>query len=101
MVTRRSLRFVFAGVLIFIAGTLVGRAQPSSPDFEIRVTAPVGTATATCLRGCQFQQIDQTGLERWSESLADTINSTCPGAPGTLCTWVFRGVIGRSQNATR
>lgn len=54
---RIALRALLVCGLIGIGWT-VGRAQsaqaPVQPDFEITVTAPVGDAQLTCVRGCSI-----------------------------------------------
>jgi hypothetical protein len=90
------------GVLIFVAGTLIGRAQQPRlhTDFDISITAPTGTITVACLRVCQFQRVEPLGNNRRSITLTDTITSTCPGADGTTCKWGFSGIMLPGQKLT-
>jgi hypothetical protein len=46
------LMFVVAALLI---GWAMGRAQTSTPDFELIVNAPGGEASVECVRGCDLK----------------------------------------------
>jgi hypothetical protein len=99
MFTYRSMFFASIGVLIFFAGTLIGRAQqPRRPDFEITVSAPAATITVACVHGCQLQRSEPIDNElRRSITLTDSITSTCPG---TGCKWSFSGIVVGLQKGT-
>jgi hypothetical protein len=40
-------------------GWAVARAQTSEPDFELRVDAPAGQTTITCVRGCKLKWVER------------------------------------------
>jgi len=48
----RTLTFLIAAVLI---GWAVGRAETSTPDFELIVNAPGGETSVECVRGCDLR----------------------------------------------
>src|SRR4051812_15870576 len=97
MFQRRRLIVASIGMVMFLAGTMVGRGQQSRPDFVIEVTAdPAGTLTARCLSGCQFQSSRQISPERFSTTLSDTISTACP----TGCKTMFNGVVVRRERGT-
>jgi hypothetical protein len=102
MLKHHSVLFASIGVLIFVAGTLIGRAQQPRmhADFDISITAPTGTITVACLRGCEFQRSEPLGNNRRGITLTDTITSTCPGAEGTTCKWGFSGIMVPGQKVT-
>jgi hypothetical protein len=49
---------VFALTLIAI-GWFGAKAQSSSPDFELIVTAPSGETTVECVRGCKLAWVER------------------------------------------
>ncbi len=55
---RIALRLFLAGGLIGMGWT-IGRAQASSPDFELRIDAPGGETSVTCVRGCELAWIQR------------------------------------------
>ena len=76
----RRIAFVFIGIVIFVAGTLIGRAaQVPRSDFEIELTESPGLGMkATCVRGCQFIQSRPIDADlRRSIELMDTMNLPC------------------------
>jgi len=84
--------FASIGALIFVAGTLIGRAQQPRPDFEITVDAP-GTITATCIHGCQLQWSKPIAPERVTTGLTDTMTYPCPGG----CKVTLFGIVVRGR----
>ena len=54
----RRLMFVLALIAL---GWFAAKAQggPTSPDFEIRVDAPGGSTTVTCVRGCNLAWVER------------------------------------------
>ena len=56
---RIALKLLLAIGLVAIGWT-VGRAQPSYPDFELRIDAPRGQTTITCVRGCGLAWIQRS-----------------------------------------
>jgi len=100
MLKHRSVLFASIGVLIFVAGTLIGRAQQPRSDFEITVEAP-GTMTATCVHGCQFNWSKPIGNDlRSIIGRTDTISFGCPGAEGTVCKTTLSGIVVPLQKRT-
>ena len=56
--TRLLMRALIAIGLI-AAGWAAAKAQPSTPDFEIVVNAPVGETTIECKRGCNLAWVER------------------------------------------
>jgi hypothetical protein len=54
-------RVFHAAVAFALLGTgwAVARAQTSEPDFELRVDAPAGQTTITCVRGCKLKWVER------------------------------------------
>jgi hypothetical protein len=55
---RVLLRLLIAAGLIML-GWAAGRAQTSTPDFELIVNAPVGETTVECSRGCELAWVER------------------------------------------
>ncbi len=55
---RMTVRLALAAGLLSL-GWAAGRAQPAQPDFEIRVDAPGGWTTITCVRGCALAWVER------------------------------------------
>lgn len=55
MPVRRLVFFACSGIVMFVVGALVGRAQSqvARPDFKIHLSNPHGVEV-TCVTGCQF-----------------------------------------------
>ena len=98
MLKHRSMLFAFIGVLIFVAGTLIGRAQQRKSDFEIDVSTPTGPITVACIRGCQLQWSNPIDNDlRRSIGVTDTITYSCPG---TGCKTRLSGIVVPLQKIT-
>ena len=102
MITRRHIVLVLFGIVIFMAGTIVGHArqQRQRPDFVIEITAPSGTMTAECRSGCQFQITRPAGPGRSSDSISATDAENCPGLQNTACEYTLSGLISRRTVAS-
>lgn len=50
---------VVIAVALVAAGWVAAKAQPSTPDFEIVVNAPVGETTIECKRGCNLAWVER------------------------------------------
>ena len=95
MLKRRYAVLALIAILIFGAGAAVGRASQrrQQPDFIIDITAPAGLFKAECIRGCKFQVSQPAGVNRFVDSVTDTISTTCPGAEHTVCKTGLSGLI--------
>jgi hypothetical protein len=89
---KRRFVVVAVGVMIFVAGALVGRAQRQRPDFMIKITAPVGPMQAECQYGCRFQKTQFLDKGRSTDGVADTISQVCQGTAGTMCSYTLYGL---------
>ena len=76
--------FVRGGIALALvaAGWAAGRAQQTQPDFEIRVTAPVGATQIECVKGCNLSWV-----ERGVTGVADkpTFDFRCGGGGAVTC----------------
>ena len=83
--------FIAAVALALVGlGWVAGRAQVSSPDFEIVIDAPEGHTNVDCLRGCKLMWI-----ERGTPGSRDEhFDFSCGGAPrcrsGKVGGWIER-----------
>jgi hypothetical protein len=55
---RRIVRIVL-GVALFALGWVAARAQQTSPDFVIAVSAPEGATNIRCVRGCRLAWVER------------------------------------------
>ena len=55
---QKLLRLVIAAALVLL-GWAAGKAQPTQPNFEIRVNAPGGETTIECARGCELSWVER------------------------------------------
>ena len=74
---RTSLRIATVAALITL-GWIAGRAQTTTPDFEIIVDAPSGQTTIECVRGCDLAWVER-GLNPNSTPMR-TFEFACHGA---------------------
>jgi hypothetical protein len=64
-------RMILRGIVVvalFGAGWVAAGAQVSAPDFEIVVSAPEGSTTIECVRGCTLAWV-QRGLNPNSQPI--------------------------------
>jgi hypothetical protein len=80
---RIAVRMVVALALIG-AGFSIGRAQPSIPDFELRIDAPEGRTYIECVRGCQLAWVERMVPGTVTPSQT-TFNYACSNAPTARC----------------
>jgi hypothetical protein len=94
MFKRRFAALGLIGLLIFVAGALVGRAQQQrqEPDFVIDISPSSGSMTAECRTGCKLQVVLPAGPERQSYTITEKYTYTCPG---TNYKYAVRGLISR------
>ena len=95
MFTRRRVLVASVGIMLFVAGSFIGRAQQHSrPDFVITVTVdPAGTLTAECLTGCQFQWTRPVSPERFASGVTGKLIEPCPIG----CKANFNGIVVRQD----
>ena len=74
---RTSRRIATVAALITL-GWIAGRAQTTTPDFEIIVNAPSGQTTIECVRGCELAWVER-GLNPNSTPMR-TFEFACNGA---------------------
>lgn len=88
---RRTLLRIFAAVSLIAIGWTAGQAaQQPQADFELRVSAPGGTTTITCVRGCGLL------LNRYApdKALAQPSSTYSCGTQGsTACSGTVHGWI--------
>ena len=91
----RRMIVISIGILIFIAGTMIGRAQQKPPDFVITTATAeqTGILTASCVRGCQLQWSKPISPERFATGLSNTVTFPCP----TGCKETLNGVVVRQE----
>ncbi len=70
-------------VALIAAGWVAAKAQPSTPDFEIVVDAPVGETTIECKRGCNLAWVAR-GVNPASTP-ATTFKFNCGGGSVARC----------------
>jgi len=56
---RSAMGKLTVAVALVAAGWGVGRAQTTTPDFEVIVDAPVGETRIECVRGCRLSWIER------------------------------------------
>jgi hypothetical protein len=74
-------RLVLRGILVvalFGAGWAAAQAQATTPDFEIVVSAPEGSTTIECVRGCSLAWVAR-GLNPNSQPMR-SFSFACKGA---------------------
>src|SRR5262245_50999695 len=90
MFKHRRVLFLSTAVLIFLAGTLIGRGQAPPSDFRVSIAVDGETITMTCVRGCEIQRL--TPIIAGERNLVDyvtTMTGPCPGG----CIAAFNGII--------
>jgi hypothetical protein len=70
---QKLLRLVIAAALVLL-GWAAGKAQPTQPNFEIRVNAPGGETTIECVRGCELSWVER---QNSSGGTMTTFKYTC------------------------
>jgi len=85
---RTTLRIVKATGLLPLGWT-AGHAAQSQPDFELTVSAPAGTTTITCTRGCGLQNALDTPAKTHADASA---KYTC-GREGQKCGGSMHGCL--------
>ena len=82
---RLTLRLVIAGLLM-LAGWSLAKAQHTQPDFEIVISAPGGSTSVECRRGCKL-----AWFERGLNPNAATMSKFDFACTGDRCS---SGVVG-------
>jgi len=80
------LRLLFSSVIAVALvgiGWVTAKAQPSVPDFELRVDAPAGASTITCVRGCTLVFAER-GINP-NETPRPSFQFSCSGAGAVRC----------------
>ena len=55
----RKATLALVAVMLVALGWIAGHAQVSTPDFEVRIDAPVGTTEIECVRGCKLAWVER------------------------------------------
>ena len=74
---RASIRLIAIAAFICL-GWVAGRAQPSQPDFELIVNAPVGETSIQCVRGCELSWVERGRIPEAQTMATFTFNCTSP-----------------------
>lgn len=92
---------LFLTVALIGSGWAIGRAQPSYPDFELRIDAPRGETNITCVRGCELTWIERSIPGDYPGQSATFTYACGGGDPDRRCDsgrvggWIKREPAGR------
>ena len=87
--TAKSAVQIVVVIVAVVLGWTLGQAQNSSPDFELVVSAPGGSTTIECRRGCELAWVER-GVNPRSTTMR-TFQFKCTGSEcssGAVGGWV-------------
>lgn len=70
-------------VALVSVGWFAGRAQTSTPDFKVRISAPEGKTTIECVRGCTLAWVER--MNHAEPPTAASFSFACSNSGGQPC----------------